>query len=95
MGGIKGQQIDHTRIYLKQIAKMGEFFTAIKNFIRQTTSLIQHGSYCMSNAYNSALIVLVDLGLYYVKFLDFRKDHYFSRPWEEKKIIFYFPNQFE
>ena len=51
-GSIKRQQIDHTRIYLKQIAKMGEFFTAIKNFIRQTTSLIQHGSYCMSNAYN-------------------------------------------
>ena len=34
-GSIKRQQIDHTRIYLKQIAKMGEFFTAIKTpFIR-------------------------------------------------------------
>ena len=39
-GSIKGQQIDHTRIYLKQIAKMGEFFTAIKKL--RSSDFITH-----------------------------------------------------
>ena len=48
---IKGQHIDHTRIYLKQIAKMGEFSQRYQNSVNRTTSLMQHKWLMMSHAY--------------------------------------------
>ena len=42
-GSIKGKQIDHTRIYLKHIAKMGEFFNKLDHKPRFITGVVGRG----------------------------------------------------